>query len=1270
MANVQEQMLQLLENEELPYADDASASIARTRRIPKSKKFFPQESRNLLEAYKPEIKQQRLSDTLDKNIDTSKKISTGLITGTAALPSEAVDVSNMVNDFMAKYGNNPTAMVMKQLFNNAQKDMGREAFDKWFLKTTGIKSDLTNVDQLVGEFLSPTGTILAALKAIKPIGKVGKYLYDEAKTLFTNASGGDGGSLVSANNAPIKATDETSKLLDKTKTTKPIETSAPIIPESEFVNAKPTINPLFAGEGTETGRKQGAKFRELEAQNKYNAEELFLQTRVYRGEDGQLRWEISTADAKLNSSWEKSLNFKKEDSAFKDEFLGITVPEKNDGFYDGRASMQLSQILEFPTAYKEYYNVKGVTKYFDDIVTNERKVQSETQFNPLRNLKVYWDRGDKYDNTLGFYKPSTDQITLNVRQLKAAARQSAEDYGISFEEAFKLQVESTLLHEVQHAVQIREGFRVGGDSDNFLPKNFDAIVDTNKDNKYNILTNAKDQVDEIVMELAKEDYSYYGNNTRNKILREVEDDFNTLYDVTVHKRTGSIDRYTKDKFQKGKTIQELDSLFIEAQKRLEKRFVDLGLENLYTIEKKLFENAKENIKLINIDNAAINKYYNLYGEREARLVQKRIEDRFKLNKFGGADVAKEVESDTKFLSPEGDLDLRDRKLGKIGGFSPDTKITPTKLMSDGTTFQNKRNQGGLQLAKGGTTMNMNNQMEMFQDGGLKDEGGSIDPVSGNDVPSGSTQEEVRDDIPAQLSEGEFVFPADVTRFIGLEKLMQIRDEAKAGLQRMEDMGQMGNSDEATIPDGVPFSMDDLDMEDDDDGTVEMAQGGVINAATGTFVDNTSNITSTPSQFAGQNLPSQQNNPNAQPVSYTPPTYNNVQDGGFSPTYFNQLTPASDNVSTFTDLVGNNYGQYDEMRKYRSESGMVLSIPFKAGQPIYPIPEGYTYIDPEEVVEKAPVVQSVAPTTTRVVEQGDGEPGDGGGGAVDLVGDPLSYSGIFSQDALDKTLRGYAGMQLNLGDMKGALERGFNNQVNVNEITLNAARETLKGIKSTMTNPNVNLGTLTKDARNQLNEQLERMNNNISTLVTNKNYDSNGKISSSTPVTIETLETRAKGLETQARIAGFNMLSLNKTNPIINRPSVNVRNPMAMRNYAKSVALRAATIQIALQQETQNKIDTFKSEADKASTFDTMATLQEAQNEAIETTPYGVPDISPTDSNDSGDNPGMGGGDSGDTSGYTDDTGMGVGAKGGFFTKSKMTKQKPKKMKQGGLASRK
>jgi hypothetical protein len=88
---------------------------------------------------------------------------------------------------------------------------------------------------------------------------------------------------------------------------------------------------------------------------------------------------------------------------------------------------------------------------------------------------------------------------------------------------------------------------------------------------------------------------------------------------------------------------------------------------------------------------------------------------------------------------------------------------------------------------------------MFADGGLKQDGNTTDPISGNDVPPGSLQKEVRDDIPAQLSEGEFVFPADVVRYVGLERLMQIRDEAKKGLGKMEEIGQMGNADQVANP---------------------------------------------------------------------------------------------------------------------------------------------------------------------------------------------------------------------------------------------------------------------------------------------------------------------------------------------------------------------------------------------------------------------------------------------------------------------------------------
>ena len=127
------------------------------------------------------------------------------------------------------------------------------------------------------------------------------------------------------------------------------------------------------------------------------------------------------------------------------------------------------------------------------------------------------------------------------------------------------------------------------------------------------------------------------------------------------------------------------------------------------------------------------------------------------------------------------------------------------------------------------------QMELFEDGGLRDEGGMVDEVSGNDVPVGSTRKEVRDDIPAMLSEGEFVFPADVVRYIGLENLMRIRQDAKQGLKQMDAMGQMGNGDEAVIPDDMPFGVMDLIIVDGEEEPQEKAQGGVIHANQGTFV---------------------------------------------------------------------------------------------------------------------------------------------------------------------------------------------------------------------------------------------------------------------------------------------------------------------------------------------------------------------------------------------------------------------------------------------------
>ena len=103
----------------------------------------------------------------------------------------------------------------------------------------------------------------------------------------------------------------------------------------------------------------------------------------------------------------------------------------------------------------------------------------------------------------------------------------------------------------------------------------------------------------------------------------------------------------------------------------------------------------------------------------------------------------------------------------------------------------QRTNPDLRMAEGGAVGNMNRQMELFARGGLRDDGMDMDPMSGNEVPAGSLAKEVRDDIPAQLSEGEYVVPADVVRYYGVKFFEDLRDQAKIGLTEMEANGRIG-----------------------------------------------------------------------------------------------------------------------------------------------------------------------------------------------------------------------------------------------------------------------------------------------------------------------------------------------------------------------------------------------------------------------------------------------------------------------------------------------
>ena len=206
-------------------------------------------------------------------------------------------------------------------------------------------------------------------------------------------------------------------------------------------------------------------------------------------------------------------------------------------------------------------------------------------------------------------------------------------------------------------------------------------------------------------------------------------------------------------------------------------------------------------------------------------------------------------------------------------------------------------------AEGGAVMNNSkNQMEMlFDEGGIADDGMNVDPVSGNEIPPGSMPEEVRDDIPAQLSEGEYVVPADVVRFFGVKFFEDIRNEAKRGFADMEANGRIGGEPIGMemAEDELPFDISELQIVDDEtEEQPMMNMGGYMRG----YAD------------GGLTLPS-------------------------AVTDMTEATGVSSSASGVPMPASNLSGI--EMREYVGPSGEIMYIQFINGVAQSVIPEGYT-----------------------------------------------------------------------------------------------------------------------------------------------------------------------------------------------------------------------------------------------------------------------------------------------------------------------------------------
>ena len=1509
-------------------------------------------------------------------IEKAKATGTGLLTGTLGIPSDAATLASAVSSGMAKYADSPTAMMLKDVLKKAEKDVGRPAFDKWFTDTTGLESNPENVDQLVGEVLSPTGAFLAPVKTLKNIfAPLKKGVTD----FFDKMPPPDSGLAVET--AGVGQLDQTKNLLDKESIAKPIETNIPALPSAGELANKPTINPTIIGTQTETGKKAEAIYDDLVAKGVTDPKEIFKKTGGgYVGRDGKFRFDLDDRDAKLKvnpDELEFDIDYENMSS-----WKGMTDDDIRvlSQYHELETkTTTLGKVLDFDDLYKQYYKSINVVGGYGK------------SYPALRNVKVVFNYGEPPERTLGSYSPAEDRIILHMKNLINPFRKGFDSYSKAQEQEDYIM--STLIHEVQHAVQRREGFISGANSDDTKDIVLDAINEDgayklplgsakkeittpyisgisryNTDNAYHVYSeadilsraiknntntdkfihladNISDNVPDFTGDRKIEFLRNYENllDSKNRLnsyikkgvsAKNKEDLVSLAMDILPSDFTkaksafGFKDRdtFANFVFEDLKSVKDLKGFVDRAYNRARVN-INLDDKSLAKLEAEQARRLKNDEALLNfkgeVDREAKRLYLDEYGEMEARLVEQRYARRQELrrdpmlltdekitekmledtgdifkepdkygrttkilggfkkgqtsiptnnintvyesanilettpiknnpalqriseitklqdgplgsrtpmdkdglpknllrdkdgkplilyygdrgyeykrgvnpkevtktpidipaklkNKFRGANFLtygsgsptnatyttpnpvfassyalgsdrgsvipiyvignkvtdignknfmaidragakadrgeviignagqdynfnKEVNqeianaADKKYGTqqyvfkdgvqvfsaitgerltelPTINQNIRNKLLNltqkeediALKNMSPEERIkykaekTYTEDLVDDTDFVEdmfksdrkgdiERNERKRNLAKGG---DMKKQMEMFEDGGLKQEGGTIDPVSGNDVPPGSTREEVRDDIPAQLSEGEFVFPADVVRYIGLEKLMRMRQEAKQGLKMMEEMGQMGNSEEATMPDDLPFDETDLDIEDD----LEYNRGGVVQAQAGTFVNPGTGVSYVPSQFAGQQLPSYQPpQPPQPPQTYQPPQVPGLT-GGYRPTFYNEPEKKA-TTPTYTALIGSRPGQYDEFRTYKNESGFELQIPFKNGQPIYPIPEGYTFVDPEKVEAEDVTTKQVTPQTTKVTEEGGDDPDSGNKtSAVDLTGAPLSYQSVFNMDKLDTALKDIAFGQLNTLNIKGGLSRGLKGQVDLNSITLGFQKDVMTNFKNQFEltdkyGPNFNLAVMTEMERNSLANSLNDASKLATTVLTDEDQN---------PLDIDGLVSKAN--------KGYGM---NVTKNSLYSKGTNILSKSKITDLAREM-MRQEKIQ---QEKTKENVRQFERFSDPSYNAKAEKGLSDIEQEVATDPGIAAQERGFTDMSAFGDTPSNDDNNDGGFSGDPD-TGFGMSDedaiyKGSLITKRKASgKIKKKYMKRGGLASRK
>jgi hypothetical protein len=675
----------------------------------------------------------------------------------------------------------------------------------------------------------------------------------------------------------------------------------------EFVDAYKRFNVIRQELADE--KQQQNLFVPEESINYEASQKLWEETGYFVGQDGMLRFEIDDSKAVITPTPLTSVK---------------DFTEARSVISSGTTTTTLKDFLQHDDLYAAYPEIK--------------------------DLPVFVDRSLAGTNTRGWFDPLAGQLSIALNPELLSNKWSIDNVALS-----------TLLHEIQHYVQNKESFDEGINVDApELVKIYDAEV--SKKRGAEIWDNYEKQKAQFETTLEK---------TKSNAVSSVIDYYITMlsedYGADAKKLSRAVFDYegsNKTEEDKKEVRQAVEKAFSPsmfsffsnnvAPLDLLQSFVDLiryrdteSQDYLFNSTiKRLLKNNKEDFNShFNFDNVDIKDIvdsfgrfkrdtvgYELFLPKDVQLPERPIfidssvpfgpDQIFDIyQRRSGETESRNVQERRKFTAEER-ARLFPRQTENV---LPQFQWTGAEIVSKG-------------YAEGGTVMpNTETQMNrLMQEGGIADDGMRRDPVSGNEIPPGSMASEVRDDIPAQLSEGEYVVPADVLRYYGVAFFEQLRAKAKRGLAEMEAGGRIG---------GEPVPMrNGMEMEDDLDDEDEMMLNEVMGMAQGGM------MTSQPQQA--------NNYYGLQPtMNIDRQTVRAFQEGGLNaakpidvnnPAASAAQFTSSFNPSKFRPGFMFDQGQQQptqpapqtEMRTYVNDRGEIRMIPFQNGQPLEPIPEGF------------------------------------------------------------------------------------------------------------------------------------------------------------------------------------------------------------------------------------------------------------------------------------------------------------------------------------------